>query len=276
MLLPLVIVEPLRPEWGEARVTLLDVGQGLSAVIETREHTLVYDAGPRFSETFDTGQAVVVPFLRHSGVQKLDMLIVSHGDNDHIGGVASLLAEYPVDRLLTSVIGKIPQVRAGHCWRDQQWLWEGVRFTMLHPVMDSRLQGNNASCIVRIESAGGHSILLTGDIEAQAEEALLQSPQQQLSAEVLVAPHHGSDTSSTPAFIGAVYPDVVLFPSGYRNRYGFPKAPVVERYAGIHAEMYETGLSGALTVMLASDEEIPLVRRFRDERRRYWQSANIP
>jgi competence protein ComEC len=275
-LLPIVVVEPHRPEWGEARVTLLDVGQGLSAVIETRLHTLVYDAGPRFSETFDTGQAVVVPFLRHSGVRKLDTLIVSHGDNDHIGGVASLLAEYPADRVLTSVTGKIPQARAQPCWRDQQWFWEGVRFTMLHPARDNRLQGNNASCILRIESAGGHSILLPGDIEARGEEALLLPPQHELAAAVLVAPHHGSDTSSTPAFIEAVHPDTVLFPSGYRNRYGFPKAPVVERYSGIQAKMYETGLSGALTVTLSSEDEKPHVRRFRDERRRYWQSSNNP
>ena len=276
LLLPLVTVEPRRPEWGEARVTLLDVGQGLSAVVQTRQHTLVYDAGPRFSDTFDTGQAVVVPFLRHSGVRKLDMLVVSHGDNDHIGGVASLLGDYPADRLLTSVTEKIPGTGAEHCWRDQRWLWDGVSFTVLHPARDSRLQGNDASCIVRIESAGGHSLLLTGDIEARAEQALLQSPQQQLSAAVLVAPHHGSDTSSTPAFIKAVYPDAVLFPSGYRNRFGFPKPPVVDRYADIHAEMYETGLSGALAVTLSSGDEKPAIRRFRDERRRYWQMENIP
>jgi competence protein ComEC len=276
LLLPLVTVEPRRPEWGEARVTLLDVGQGLSAVVQTRQHMLVYDAGPRFSDTFDTGQAVVVPFLRHSGVRKLDMLVVSHGDNDHIGGVASLLGDYPADRLLTSVTEKIPGTGAEHCWRDQRWLWDGVSFTVLHPARDSRLQGNDASCIVRIESAGGHSLLLTGDIEARAEQVLLQSPQQQLSAAVLVAPHHGSDTSSTPAFIKAVYPDAVLFPSGYRNRFGFPKPPVVDRYADIHAEMYETGLSGALAVTLSSGDEKPAIRRFRDERRRYWQMENIP
>jgi len=276
LFLPLVVVEPLRQQWGEARVSLLDVGQGLSAVVQTRYHTLVYDTGPRFSETFDTGQAVVAPFLRHSGVRKLDALVVSHGDNDHIGGVISLLAEYPVDTLLTSVPERLPGISAEDCERDQQWYWDGVGFTVLHPAKDSQLQGNDASCILRIESAGGHSVLLTGDIEAPAEQALLLSRRQQLAAAVLVAPHHGSDTSSTPAFIRAVDPDVVLFPSGYRNRYGFPKAPVVDRYAAAHAEMFETGLSGALSVTLSSDDVEPVVRRFRDERRRYWQSVNIP
>ena len=251
-------------------------GRGLSAVVQTQQHVLVYDAGPRFSETFDTGAAVVVPFLRHSGVRTLDMLVVSHGDNDHIGGVASVLADYPAEVLLTSVTEKLPSSNAAHCWRKRHWIWEGVGFTLLHPAKGSRFQGNNASCVLRIESAGGHSVLLTGDIEAPAEQALLQHSWQQLAAAVLVAPHHGSDTSSTRAFIKAVDPEVVLFPSGYRNRYGFPKSPVVERYAEMHAEMYETGLSGALTVTLSSGGEEPAIRRFRDQRARYWQPENIP
>ena len=276
LLFPLVTVEPRRPEWGQARITLLDVGQGLAAVVQTQHHVLVYDAGPRFGETFDTGKAVVVPFLRHSGVRTLNMLIVSHGDNDHIGGVASLLADYPADELLTSVTEKLASSHAEHCWHNRHWVWEGVSFTLLHPARDSRLRGNNASCVLRIQSAGGHSVLMTGDIEARAEQALLRRSRQQLAAAVLVAPHHGSDTSSTPEFIKAVDPDVVLFPSGYRNRYGFPQLPVVERYADMHAEMYETGLSGALTVTLSSGDEQPAIRRFRDQRRRYWQATNIP
>jgi competence protein ComEC len=276
LLLPLVVIEPLRPEWGEARVTLLDVGQGLAAVVQTRRHVLVYDAGPRFSETFDAGKAVVVPFLRHSGIRTLDMLIVSHGDNDHIGGVASLLADYPARELLTSVTGKLSSSHAGHCWQDRHWVWEGVSFTLLHPARDSRLRGNNASCVLRIQSAGGHGVLMTGDIEAQAEQALLRRSRQQLAAAVLIAPHHGSNTSSTPEFIKRVDPDVVLFPSGYRNRYGFPQSAVVERYADMHAEMFETGLSGALSMTLSSGDEEPEIRRFRDQRQRYWQATNNP
>jgi len=278
LILPLLMIEPLRPGWGQARVTLLDVGQGLSAVVHTQQHVLVYDTGPRFSDTFDTGAAVVVPFLRHSGIRNLDMLVVSHGDNDHIGGVASLLADYPAETLLTSVPEKLPSSNALNCWSNRQWIWEGVTLTLLHPVKedDIRLRGNDASCVLHIESAAGHSILLTGDIEAGAEQALLRRSRQQLAASVLVAPHHGSDTSSTTAFIEAVDPDVVLFPSGYRNRYGFPKASVVQRYANRHAEMYETGLSGALTVTLSSDDEKPAIRCFRDQRQRYWQQTNIP
>jgi competence protein ComEC len=271
LLIPLIIVEPRRPEWGEAQVTLLDVGQGLSMVVQTRHHVLVYDAGPRFSTTFDTGNAVVVPFLRHSGSRKLDILIVSHGDNDHIGGVESLLAEFPTGRVLTSVTEKLSARQAEHCWRNRQWNWEGVSFTLLHPARGSHFHGNDASCVLSIESAGGHRMLLTGDIEGPAEQALLSYPRHQLSAGVLVAPHHGSNSSSTAEFIQAVSPDTVLFPSGYRNRYGFPKSAVVERYAAMHAEMYQTSLSGALMMTLSSGEDKPRIRRFRDERQRYWQ-----
>jgi competence protein ComEC len=275
LILPALLVEPRRPGWGEVEVTLLDVGQGLSVVARTRQHTLVYDTGPRFSSSFDTGKSVVVPFLRHMGVRDLDMLIISHGDNDHIGGATSVLDHFPATAVLSSVPGQLPAEKARYCSHQQRWVWEGVSFEMLHPY-DESLRGNNASCVLRIVSAGGQALLLTGDIEAPAERRLLSKSAHSLPARILVAPHHGSNTSSTPAFVAAVSPDSVLFPSGYRNRYGFPKAAVVERYAGIHAEMYETGLSGALSVTLSSVTEEPVIRRYRDVRRRYWQSQNIP
>jgi competence protein ComEC len=275
LMLPALLVEPQRPAWGEVKVTVLDVGQGLSVVARTQQHTLVFDTGPRFSRSFDTGSAVVVPFLRHSGVRRLDMLVVSHGDNDHIGGAASLLDEFPANTVLSSVPELLPAGKARGCNREQRWVWEGVRFEMLHPG-DEYLRGNDASCVMRIVSAGGQGLLLTGDIEAPAEQQLLAREGESLRARILVAPHHGSNTSSTPAFISAVSPDIVLFPSGYRNRYGFPKTAVVQRYNGVQAKMYETGLSGALTITLSSGNEEPVIRRFRDVHRRYWQSQNIP
>ena len=275
LMLPALLVEPQRPAWGEVKVTVLDVGQGLAVVARTQQHTLVFDTGPRFSRSFDTGSAVVVPFLRHSGVRRLDMLVVSHGDNDHIGGAASLLDEFPANTVLSSVPELLPAGKALGCNREQRWVWEGVRFEMLHPG-DEYLRGNDASCVLRIVSAGGQGLLLTGDIEAPAEQQLLARDAESLRARILVAPHHGSNTSSTPAFISAVSPDIVLFPSGYRNRYGFPRAAVVQRYTGVQAKMYETGLSGALTITLSSGNEEPVIRRFRDVHRRYWQSQNIP
>ncbi len=275
LILPALLVEPQRPEWGEARIAVLDVGQGLSVVVRTREHTLVFDTGPAFSESFNAGSAVVVPFLRHSGVHRLDTLVVSHGDNDHIGGAVSLLDEYPANTILSSVPKRLPGAKAQRCQHRQRWVWEGVSFEILHPG-DEALHGNDASCVLRIVSAGGQGLLLTGDIEAPAEQRLLIREAGSLAAQILVAPHHGSNTSSTPAFIAAVAPDTVVFPSGYRNRYGFPKAAVVKRYAGVQAKMYETGLSGALTFTLSSGNEEPVIRRYRAVHRRYWQSRNIP
>lgn len=274
LLLPLFIIKPTGPARGTARVTLLDVGQGLSAVVQTEFHTLVYDAGPRFSETFDTGQAVVVPFLRHQGIQRLDVLVVSHGDNDHLGGVASLLAAYPAAAVLSSVPGEVPADRVRSCRRGQHWDWDGVNITMLHPAIGDGLSGNNASCVLRIDAGDGQSMLLTGDIERRAEQVLLAEQRDRLPVDVLVVPHHGSLTSSSREFIEAVRPDMALFPSGYRNRYGFPKRVIVDRYADIQAAMEQTGLGGALTVTLAASPGTPVIQRYRDMVRRYWQPEN--
>ena len=271
LLLPLFLVKPAAPVPGEARVTLLDVGQGLSVVVQTRHHVLVYDAGPRFSDAFDTGQAVVVPFLRNQGVRQLDTLIVSHGDNDHIGGVNSLLAAYPATHIISSVPEEIAANRAHSCRRGQQWQWDGVLFEVLHPGEDDSLTGNNASCVLRIEAQGGQTALLTGDIERQAEQLLLQEVRGRLPADVLVVPHHGSKTSSSQAFIEAVEPVMALMPSGYRNRYGFPKAEITDRYTDIQATVDQTGLSGALTVTLAKHSEVLEIQRYRDSQPRYWR-----
>ena len=271
LLLPMFLIKPAPPGQGEARVTVLDVGQGLSVVVQTRQHVLVYDAGPRFSDSFDTGQAVVVPFLRHQGIRHLDTLIVSHGDNDHIGGVNSLLAAFPATRIISSVPGEITAAPASRCQHGQQWDWDGVHFEVLHPGPEDKLTGNNASCVLRIEAGGGQTALLTGDIERQAELSLLQKVRDRLPADVLVVPHHGSKTSSTPAFVAAVNPAMALMPSGYRNRYGFPKAEISDRYTDIQASVEQTGLSGALTVTLGRDVNVLEIQRYRDHMPRYWQ-----
>jgi len=274
LLLPLFFIKPAGPARGTARVTLLDVGQGLSAVVQTEYHTLVYDAGPRFGETFDTGRAVVVPFLRQQGIRRLDVVVVSHGDNDHIGGVASLLAVYPAAEVLSSVPAEVPADRARNCRRGQYWDWDGVLISVLHPGSEDALSGNNASCVLRIEAGDGQSMLLTGDIERQAEQLLLAEQHDRLPVNVLVVPHHGSMTSSSREFIAVTSPDLALFPSGYRNRYGFPKQVIVDRYADIHAATAQTGLSGALTVTLAASPGMPEIQRYRDISRRYWQPEN--
>jgi len=274
LLLPVFLIQPGTPGPGEVRMTLLDVGQGLATVVQTQNHVLVYDAGPRFSVAFDTGAAVVVPFLRTQGIRSIDTLVVSHGDNDHIGGVESLLSVYKTGRVISSVPGKIAKVAVEHCLRGQQWEWDGVVFRMLHPETLPGQPGNNTSCVLKIDVRDGQGVLLTGDIEREAESSLLRGQAEALRAAVLVVPHHGSKTSSSPEFVAQVDPAIALFPAGYLNRYRFPKQAVVERYAGNGTNWYQTGLAGAITVQLGPEVQAPEISLYREQSRRYWMQGN--
>lgn len=226
-LLPLLLWQPPRPAAGEVWLDLLDVGQGLAAVVRTREHTLVYDTGPRFSARFDAGGAVINPFLQAAGVTRLDGLVVSHTDNDHAGGARSLRRRFPPRRSWSSTPQRTPAPDR-FCGRGEAWRWDAVAFTFLHPDRDGGWTGNDGSCVLRIDAAGG-SILLPGDIERPAEQHLVESGAR-LAADVVVAPHHGSATSSTPAFVQAVDPAWVLYAVGHRNQWGFPRPEIVARW----------------------------------------------
>jgi competence protein ComEC len=264
-LLPVFVVRPAAPAPGELWFTLLDVGQGLSAVVRTAHHTLVYDTGARLSSRFDLGRAVLVPFLRHAGVDRVDTLIVSHADNDHIGGSRSLLAALPVSRVLTSVPERFAV--ASPCQAGQRWEWDGVRFELLHPAADSALTGNNHSCVLHIASRHGQ-LLLPGDIAARAERVLLREHAERLAAEVLVVPHHGSRSSSTGAFLDTVRPRLALLPVGYRNRYRHPDPGVVARYRERGIALADSSQGGAIHVRF--DDRGMRVERYRDTHRRYW------
>ena len=265
-LLPLFFVRPPLPAAGEVRFTLLDVGQGLAAAVQTRHHTLVYDTGPWFSSRFDAGRAVVAPYLRQAGVQRMDILIVSHGDNDHLGGAASLREEIPADRVLSSVPERLPG--ASLCAAPETWEWDGVRFTLIHPTQ-AGLRHNNSSCVLRIQSAYG-SLLLPGDIEREAEAMLVERVGKGLQSDVLVAPHHGSKTSSTEDFVAHTRPRIVLFPVGYRNRYHHPHPTVLERYGKVASEMYDSPRQGAIEIRFGPSGIV--VSGYRNSHRRYWFS----
>lgn len=269
MVLPLAVWSPPRPGTGAVWFTLLDVGQGLAAVVRTREHTLVYDAGPRFSADFDAGEAVVVPFLAAQGIRQVDTLIVSHGDNDHRGGAASLDARLPAFHVLTSVPRFIDWRYAKRCVAGQDWTWDGVRFRMLHPRADSSMDENDNSCVLQVETVNGERLLLPGDIEAAAERELVARYGAALRSDIVVAPHHGSRTSSTAAFIRAVAPRAVLIPAGHRNRYGFPHPTVTARYRGFGARLWRTGASGALHIRLG-EAAAGSPEGERQRTRRYW------
>jgi competence protein ComEC len=254
---------------GEVRLTQLDVGQGLATVVETKNHVLVFDAGPRYGQFFDTGQAVVVPFLKQQGYAKVDLMMISHGDNDHRGGAKSIAEMLRVMRVLSGEPEKIEFTQAEKCLVGQSWFWDEVKFTTLWPATASTQKGNNASCVLKIETKN-KSVLLTGDIEAIVEKQLLQHFPDELNSDVLVVPHHGSLSSSTESFIGTVSPDVAIFSSGYRNRYGFPKLQIRTRYLQQNIALLNTAKSGAIT--LESNQQHWEISLYRDSARRYWHT----
>lgn len=231
---------------GEYQLTILDVGQGLAVLVRTTNHVLVYDAGPSFGH-YSAGLAVVIPALRYLGESKIDHLIISHGDNDHAGGLMALLGEFEVDKL--SVSYSLPEnLGAMRCHARQMWLWDGVLFEILSPPADAvnlvHLGSNNNSCVLKISAPTGIS-LLPGDIEQAVEQQLL-SLNIALKADMLIAPHHGSSTSSSIEFIRSVDPDYVVFAAGFQNKFNFPNARVVERYQQNGANSFITSETGAI------------------------------
>jgi competence protein ComEC len=274
-LLPALLLAPPAPAEGEFSLTLLDVGQGLAAVVRTREHVLVYDTGARFTPGFDAGSAVVLPYLRHQGIHTIDTLVISHDDIDHAGGAASLAGAIGVGRVIAGMPDAVSEWRAEACVDADAWTWNGVHFEVLHPARDAGLRGNDASCVVRV-SNGGAAALLTGDIEARAEAMVLRARAADLRADILVAPHHGSRTSSRDAFIAAVDPADVLFPAGYRNRFNHPHPEVVGRYRARGARLYFSAEHGAImyTIPAAGHYGAPVT--WRQRRARYWHADGVP
>ncbi|HKY93548.1 MAG TPA: ComEC/Rec2 family competence protein, partial [Nevskiaceae bacterium] len=251
---------------GPFELTVLDVGQGLSAIVETRHHVLVFDAGPAFEDGFDAGTAVVVPALLARGHRHVDRLVLSHADLDHAGGVPGVRSRLDIrDELGTP----------GHpaCADGQAWEWDGVRFEVLHPHGRGASE-NDDSCVLRVSSAT-FSALLAGDIERGAEARLLRDHRDRLQADVLVAPHHGSLTSSSPAFVAAVRPSVVVFAAAWRSRFGHPRAEVVQRYAEVGARPLTTGVEGAIRLHRDAAGAIR-TESWRRLHPRYWNAAPEP
>ena len=272
MVLLLPLLGGARPalEPGQTEVLVLDVGQGLATVVRTGTRVLVYDTGPRYSEAFDAGSGVVAPYLRTLGVRHIDRLIVSHGDNDHSGGYPALAAAFSVGEVLAGEPEAIgPEARP--CRAGQSWRWLDTQFTLLHPPLQhGRLAANDRSCVLRIHTAGGR-VLLTGDLQRRGEALLLAAAgAAELDTDVLVAPHHGSATSSTDAFVQAARPRWVLFATGYRNRFGFPRPEVSARYAASGARLAETASCGAIRVRLDARRSAPQVDCYREAAARYW------
>ncbi len=254
---------------GAFKLHVLDVGQGLSTVVETRNHTLVFDTGPQYPSGFNTASAVVVPFLRSTDRGHVDRLVLSHGDSDHAGGVTELLDQVTVDRVLSGEPGRL-DVAAAQCVAGDSWQWDGVQFRFLHPRPGAAWKGNNASCVLKISNRAG-SVLLTGDVEKRIERQLVERYADELHSDVVIAAHHGSRSSSTRAFVEATRPTFVVYSAGWANRYGFPAAEVSARWADIGTVGVNTADHGSIRLAFGADGRIrdPIGHRTSNWRR-FW------
>ncbi len=252
-LLPLLW--PVRAGLGPGAYELiaLDVGQGQAVLVRTASHAVLIDTGPGFQDGGDLGDRVLVPSLVQSGVDVLPRLIVSHTDSDHHGGTASVRARLAVDRVSTSAPGQI--AGAHRCLPGERWQWDGVEFEILHPPALMPYLGNESSCVVRVQGQGG-SALIPGDIGEVIEGRLVREQPAALDVDILLAPHHGSAGSSSAAFLDAVSPAWTIYSAGYRNRFDFPRAVVVERVRARGARQLTTGDVGAVHLLVRPDKAI--------------------
>lgn len=271
---PLIFAKPAEISVYDLKLTALDVGQGLAIVLEVGDRVLVYDTGPKFGGSFNAGEAVVIPYLRQRGIREIDTLVVSHGDKDHAGGLQGILSNIQVDQLISSKDDYVHE-NLSTCSAGMEWQWDSVHFQFLHPPSEknanSKLSSNNSSCVLLVEHSAG-SILLTGDIEKRIEKKLLKEQANLLNIDVLIAPHHGSNSSSTREFIQATSPDYVVFATGYRNSYGFPDEKVVSRYKEFGSHLVNTASRGMITFNFSDKNGLQLQPGYREVRQRFWHS----
>lgn len=275
MMLPLLWPAVPRPAAGEFALLAPDVGQGNAVLIRTQRHALLFDTGPVYAPGADAGERVLLPLLRSLGLQRLDMLLLSHRDSDHVGGAAAVMQALRVSELRSSLEAGHTLLRAGpaevRCEAGQGWTWDGVRFDVLHPAAahyDAGLKSNDLSCVLRITAASGRRALLAGDLEA-GQERQLATREPDLRADVLLVPHHGSKTSSSAELLAAVRPEAALVQAGYRSRFGHPAPSVLARYQAAGIAVVASPACGAWRWQ--SDIPPAAASCERERRRRYWQ-----
>ena len=269
LLSSLLVTRAPAPAAGTFSVTVLDVGQGLAVVVRSARHTLLYDTGPRWWSGADAGTHVVVPALARAGIGHIDQLIISHADTDHVGGLAAVIAAVTVGELRAprgAELGVPASARA--CDGAEAWTWDDVRFRLLATGMQAGASRNDRSCVLLIESRHGR-LLLTGDIERTAENSLVLQYKGALRADVMIVPHHGSATSSSPAFVAAVRPRYAIIPAGYANRYRLPHAHVVARYRAAGVQVLNTAEAGAVSITWGDGGAT--VQSERSRRYGFWQ-----
>lgn len=282
LVLPLLLWQPPRPKPGEFSLLALDIGQGSSLLLQTAQHALLVDAGPRWASG-DAGSQSIVPLLQALGV-RLNRVLLTHADSDHTGGALSVLAAQPQADLLGSGIAALAdqaQRPWQPCARGQQWAWDGVHFSVLWPapatVKAANHKNTNAqSCVLLVRSAHGATALLAGDLERAQEHALLAlhaGQSSDLQAHALVVAHHGSQTSTSAPWLAAVQPQVALIQSGWRNRFGHPAAAVVQRLTAAQARIFNTAQCGAIDWQSSRPDQAQCQRQ---RQPRYWQTLPHP
>jgi competence protein ComEC len=237
------------------RLIMFDVGQGLSALIQTKYHLLIYDAGPKYVTGFDAASSIILPYLSYMHLNTIDELIISHGDIDHAGGADSLLRYRKIKDFITSNVDRFKRYMPRKCYQGQHWQWDGVKFEILWPPFALNKIGNNSSCVLKVSNRK-RSILLTGDIESKTEQVLVKQRKTQLESTILIVPHHGSNTSSSEGFLTTVMPKYALFSTGYLNHFHFPAKKVWMRYKDLKIRRINTGTDGATQVDIKANGRI--------------------
>ncbi len=272
LIFPALFYAPDKPLNNEVTFDILDVGQGLAVFIQTKNHSLLYDTGPSFGTISNAGERIVVPFLRGSGIQKLDVLVVSHKDKDHAGGLLAVQEALKIDAIYSS----IPSL-GQFCAAGKSWIWDGVTFAFLYPFgFDKNAKSNSQSCVLKV-SSGTQSFLLAADIEENDEKKLinlLKNEPLSLQSGVLQVPHHGGISSSSPDFVRAVNAEEAIFSVGYKNHFRHPRPEVLARYEGQNTQIYRTDIDGSIRVFLSPSAK--KITTWRKENAHYWAFQKPP
>jgi competence protein ComEC len=275
----LTMILPI-PDQPDLKLLVMDVGQGTAIVVQVKNKTLVYDTGAKFSDNFDAGSGILVPYLRSRSIRQLDMLVVSHNDQDHAGGLEGLLANIAVKQLLLGQYQPIFQPtqaqrilyrqanQLASCHDFPAWQWQQVKFRFISWPLRYRASANNYSCLLEITYLD-QIILLPGDLEREVESQLLRNQQLPQSISLLLAGHHGSQTSSSPEFVKRLRPRQVVYSAGYDNRYGHPHKSVRNRFQSLGSTEFNTAEQGALEFSWKNGVNQPVLT-YRDLKRRYW------
>ena len=261
LLLPLFLDHKNNINNTEFKVNVLDVGQGLSVIIQTKSHVLVYDTGAKYESGFSFATSVVMPYLQNQGIKHIDTLIISHDDNDHAGGANELKAFYRNMEII-DVKGHY-----SNCQMPKTWHWDEVTFTVLSPFEVDPYLGNNSSCVIKVSSSNG-SILLTGDIEEPVEYRLIKNLAEEIVSDLMIVPHHGSKTSSSMGFIDRVNPKIVLNSSGYANQFNHPHPTIKQRYLDKNIEFLDTQNKGMIEAFF-SDQKFDIIQ-YQDDSPHFW------